>query len=96
MRVALTWILAPLIIGTSAGATVGLNSDARELLTGIFEDVGAILNSFAGGPDDPTNPVTNQATLKQDAARLDSATRKANQLATELNNLRSPREDRGP
>ena len=27
---------------------------------------------------------------KQDAARLDSATRKADQLATELNNLRSP------
>ena len=95
MRVALTAILASLIIGTWAGATVGLNAHARELLTGIFDDVGAILNSFAGGPDDPSNPVTNQATLKQDAARLDSATRKANQLATELNNLRSPKEDRG-
>jgi hypothetical protein len=95
LRVILTWILAPLIIGTSAGATVGLNTHARELLTGIFEDVGAILNSFAGGPDDPTNPVTNQATLKEDAARLDSATRQANQLATELNNLVSPKEDRG-
>ena len=88
-------MLASLIIGGSAGATVGLNAHARDLLNGIFQDVGAILNSFAGGPNDPTNPVTNKATLTQDAARLDSATRKANQLATELNNLRSPKEDRG-
>jgi hypothetical protein len=95
LRVVLTWILAPLIIGGSAGATVGLNSHARDLLAGIFEDVGGILNSFAGGPDDPSSPVTNRATLEQDAARLDSATRKADQLATELNNLRNPTEDRG-
>jgi hypothetical protein len=95
LRAALTVILASVIVGTSAGATVGLNAHARELLAGIFDDVGAILSSFAGGPDDPKNPVTNSVTLKQDAARLDSATQKANQLASELSSLRGMAEDRG-
>lgn len=56
---------------------------------GIFQDVGAILNTFAGGPDDPHSPVTDQQTLKQDSERLNAATRKANELASELSNLNS-------
>jgi hypothetical protein len=94
LRIVLTGILASVIVGTSAGA-VGLNAHARELLAGIFDDVAAILSSFEGGPDDPKSPVTNSATLKQDAARLDSATQKANQLASELSNLTGRTEDRG-
>jgi hypothetical protein len=93
LRVLLTTFLASLILGSSA---LGLNAQARDLLVGMFEDVGAILKSFAGGPDDPNSPVTNSATLKQDAARLDSATHKANQLAAELDNLRGSWESRGP
>jgi hypothetical protein len=91
MRVLLTGLLASAIIGTSA---VGLSPDARDLLAGIFQDVGAILNSFSGGPDDPSNPVANSATLKQDSEHLDSATQKAEQLATELGKLGSQESER--
>ncbi|MBV8713870.1 MAG: hypothetical protein JO020_02565 [Chloroflexi bacterium] len=92
MRVVLTGLLASVILGTSA---VGLSPHARELLTGIFQDVGSILNSFTGGPDDPHSPVTNSVTLKQDSARFDSATQKAQQLATELGKLDRQTSDRG-
>lgn len=93
MRVLLTGLLASVILGTSA---VGLNSDARDLLVGIFQDVGAILNSLAGGPDDPKNPVVNSVTLKQDSEHLNSATRKAEQLATVLGKLGPPKSERDP
>jgi hypothetical protein len=86
----LTLILASTLLGTSVGATLGLNTHARDLLIGIFQDVGTILHSFEGGPDDPNSPVTNEATLRQDSDRLDSATRKAEQLATELSKLTNP------
>lgn len=75
-------ILASAILG----ASVGLSPHARDLLAGIFQDVGAILNTFEGGPNDPHNPVTDPQTLKQDSQRLDAATRKANELASELSN----------
>jgi hypothetical protein len=69
----------------------------RELVTGILEDVGAILSSFAGGPDDPKGPVNDRNTLATDSARLDSATQKANQLASELSRLKGQtRDPRGP
>lgn len=83
MRLVLSGILASAILG----ASVGLSPHARDLLTGIFQDVGAILNTFEGGPDDPHNPVADQRTLKQDSERLDAATRKANELASELSNM---------
>jgi hypothetical protein len=82
-------ILASAVVG---GSSVGLNAHARELLVGIFQDVDAILNSFAGGPNDPNSPVVNQNTLNRDAEHLDSATEKAQQLATELDNLRTARQ----
>jgi hypothetical protein len=93
MRVLLTGLLASAILGTSA---VGLSPGARDLLAGIFQDVGAILNSFAGGPDDPKNPVVNSVTLQQDSQHLDSATQKAEQLATELGKLGSQKGERNP
>jgi hypothetical protein len=65
----------------------------RELVTGILQDVGAILNSFAGGPEDPKGPVNDRNTLATDAARLDSATQKANQLASELSRLQGQTND---
>ena len=84
----MTFVAAITLLGGSAGAVMGINSQRVEtLLQGIFQDVGAILQSFEGGPDDPKNPVTNQTTLAQDAQRLDAATRKANDLADELNKL---------
>src|SRR5437588_5159282 len=52
----------------------------RDLLVGIFEDVGSIANSFSGGPDDPQGPVRDDRALNKDSERLDSASRKANQL----------------
>jgi hypothetical protein len=91
MRVLLTALLASAILGTSA---VGLSPHARDLLSGIFQDVDAILNSFAGGPNDPRSPVTNSITLKQDSDRLDSATQKAQQLATELGKVGNTQGDR--
>ena len=78
-------VLASTVVGTSA---IGLNAHARDLLLGIFQDVDEILTSFAGGPNDPNNPIDNQATLNRDAQRLNSATDKAEQLASEMNNLR--------
>jgi hypothetical protein len=84
----LTAIAVLTVIGTSAGASIGIDVErVEQLLEGIFQDVGAILNSFAGGPDDPTNPITNAGTLRQDSERLQAATRKAYSLADELNKL---------
>ena len=57
---------------------------ARDLLEGIADDVTAIYNSFAGGPDDPHSPVVDQPALARDKARLDAATQKAQALADEL------------
>jgi hypothetical protein len=88
LRTLVTFVAAITLVGSSAGATLGINSQRVEkLLEGIFQDVGAILQSFEGGPDDPKNPVTNRATLQQDSQRLDAATRKANDLADQLNKL---------
>jgi hypothetical protein len=73
------------VLGTSQGAALGLPTQrARDLMAGILDDVGSILTSFAGGPDDPKNPVANQTTLNADSVRLDAATHKAEQLAAEL------------
>ena len=88
MRILVTAIAALTVIGTSAGASMGVNGQrVEQLVEGILQDVGSILNSFAGGPDDPTNPVSNAATLKQDSQRLEAATQKANSLADELKKL---------
>jgi hypothetical protein len=72
-------------------------SRVRELLTGIFEDVGAILSSFEGGPEDPKGPVNDRNALASASARIDSATQKAYQLASELGRLQGQtRDPRGP
>ena len=77
-------------MGAVAGTSLGPASFAHveELLTGIFDDVGAILTSFSGGPDDPNGPVTNGTTLSKDAARLDAASHKAQDLVVELNRIK--------
>ena len=59
----------------------------NQLLSGIFDDVGAIAQSFSGGPDDPRGPVVDVATRNQDARRLEAATEKANQLADTLHHI---------
>jgi hypothetical protein len=88
LRSILTLIFASVVLGSSAGSAFGVDSQhAQQLLMSMLQDVAAILNSFAGGPNDPTNPVTNSAALAQDAARLDGATRKANELAVELQRI---------
>jgi len=61
---------------------------AEELLSGIFDDVGAIYVSFAGGPNDPHSPVVDGRTLERDRGHLSDASSKAEQLATELSRLR--------
>lgn len=71
-----------------AAPPVGGVQRARELLTSILRDVGAILQSFANGPES-RNPVTDSGALKEANAHLDSATSKAEQLATELQKLQN-------
>jgi len=90
LRTILTIVFASAALGISTGPVLGVNPQRVEnLLVGIFEDVSEILRSFEGGPDDPKGPVQNSATLAQDSARLDAATRKANQLAIELQNVQA-------
>jgi hypothetical protein len=90
LRALLAFIAACAILGGSAGVAFGSEArQAQDVLTGIFEDIGDILNSLAGGPNDPRNPVTNENALRQDAQRLNEATQKASQLAAELSNLPS-------
>jgi hypothetical protein len=89
-------LASTVVLGSSSGAVAGWDTQrARELLAGIFDDVGAILSSFEGGPTDARSPVTNQLALKQDSARLDAATRRAEQLATELSKLETQASERG-
>ena len=66
----------------------------KALMGGIFDDIAAIVESFAGGPNDPHSPVVDQRTLARDKARLDSATDKAQALSQELRRLQ-PETDRG-
>jgi hypothetical protein len=68
------------------GARLTAAGRVRDLLTSIFQDIGAILGSFANGPDS-RNPVTDAGALKEAAGHLDSATSKATQLASELDTL---------
>jgi len=76
------------MLGTAAGPALGIDfPHVRDLLVGIAQDVDAIFNSFAGGPDDPNGPVSNSATLAQDSARLNAAQHKASELETELSNI---------
>jgi hypothetical protein len=81
-------VFASIVVGGSAGGLLGVNAQhAEQLLTGILRDVGAILQSFEGGPDDPRSPVTNASSLAEDQARLDAASRKANELASEMQHI---------
>ena len=88
LRSILVLVFASVVVGSSAGGLLGANAQhAEDLLAGILRDVGAILQSFEGGPDDPKSPVTNASSLAEDQAHLDAATRKADQLATELQHI---------
>jgi hypothetical protein len=86
LRSLLLIAIASVVLGGSAGASLGGGNTQRivDLLTGIFQDVGTIANSFAGGPNDPRNPVNSSAVLNQDRAQMDDATDKARLLAGEL------------
>ena len=83
-------VAAGVVVGASAGVALPPSSlqHARELLSGILEDVDAIFTSFSAPPDDPKSPVTNPTTLGNDGVRLSSASRKAQDLAAELNRLK--------
>jgi hypothetical protein len=89
VRKVLLIFLSVVVLGGSGGSTALGSDRVHGLLLGIFQDVGAILTSFAGGPDDPNGPVSNFTTLRIDSERLQSATQKADQLATELNRLQT-------
>ncbi len=58
-----------------------------ELLGSIANDIAAIYASFADGIDSPHSPVTDPVALRDAQARLDSATRTANNLAAELDDM---------
>ena len=90
MRALVAIVAACVIVGASAGTSIGPASiqHVRELLSGIFDDVGAILNSFNGGPNDPASPVTNATALNNDVARLNAASGKAQDLAAELQRIK--------
>ena len=90
MRAFLAIVAAGIIVGASTGTSIGPASmqHVRELLSGIFDDVGAILNSFNEGPGDPASPVTNATALNNDVARLNSASGKAQDLAVELQRIK--------
>jgi hypothetical protein len=81
-------LIAGVVFGAS-GAAGGVPQveQARELALGIVDDISAVANSFAGGPDDPHSPIVDRVALNQDAARLQAATDKANRLASELPRL---------
>ncbi len=88
MRSIFALVFASVLVGGSAGGVLGVNAQhAEQLLTGILQDVGAILQSFEGGPDDPKSPVTNKSSLAEDQARLSAASAKANELAIELQRI---------
>jgi hypothetical protein len=94
-----TWlaiVLGSIVLGGASGAALHLPQldRARALVGGIFDDISAIAESFAGGPDDPHSPVADKAALARDKARLDSATDKAKELSSELRRLQ-PETDRG-
>ncbi|HEY2592743.1 MAG TPA: hypothetical protein VGK33_02455 [Chloroflexota bacterium] len=81
-------VLASAVVVGSAGGLLGANAQhAEQLVTGILQDVGDILQSFEGGPNDPKSPVTHASSLAEDRARLDSARQKADELANELQNI---------
>ena len=89
-------VLAGAILGGSgAMLNVPQLERARQLIEGIFEDVAAIGSSFAGGPTDPKSPVVDPSALARDKARLDAATRKAEQLSDELRRLQQSDAGRG-
>lgn len=58
-----------------------------ERLGSIANDIEAIFASFANGIDSPHSPVNDPAALRDAQARLDSATRMANNLAAELDDM---------
>lgn len=88
MRSILALVLASAVFGSGAVGLFGANPQyAEQLLTGILQDIGGILQSFEGGPDDPRGPVANPSSLADDQSRLAAATRKANELATELQRI---------
>jgi hypothetical protein len=53
-------------------------------LNDIGQDIIAIYQSFAGGPNDPHSRVNDPAALSQASAHLNAATAKANALRDEL------------
>jgi hypothetical protein len=68
---------------------------ARDLLGSIANNVGAIFESFSNGIDGPHSPVNDPAALRDAKARLDAATRAAEELATELRAIQGRGADDG-
>jgi uncharacterized protein with von Willebrand factor type A (vWA) domain len=82
-----TVLVAGLLLGMAGFGQAAPSIDPVRLwdrLSDIGQDIAAIYQSFAGGPDDPHSPVTDQASLRQASAHLDAATAKANALRDEL------------
>jgi hypothetical protein len=82
-----TVLVAGLLLGLAGFGQAAPPIDPGRLwdrLTDIGQDITAIYQSFAGGPNDPHSPVNDPAALRQASAHLDSATAKANALRDEL------------
>jgi hypothetical protein len=80
-------LLAGLLLGVTGFGQAAPAIDPGRLwdqLIDIGQDIAAIYQSFAGGPNDPHSPVNDPAALRQASSHLDAATVKANALRDEL------------
>jgi hypothetical protein len=68
-------------------ATVAAALRVQARLQSIAEDIAAIFESASGGIDGPKSPLNDPIALKDTHAHLDSATRTAEELATDLRDL---------
>ena len=71
----------------SDGSIAGRLGRVEALMVSMFDDVSAILVSYARGIDGDTSPLNKPRALAEDRAHLDAASTKALQVADELQHL---------
>jgi hypothetical protein len=77
---------------SSPAPRTGASPDGNRVLTllgGIADDLASIMDAFSTGVDSPRNPLNSPRALDQAAAHLESATRQANQVLTEVEAARN-------
>ncbi len=92
MRVILSAVAGLALMGSAGihpdpGATAAAAVRVQTRLRSIAQDIAAIFESASGGIDGPKSPLNDPISLKEARARLDSATRTARDLATDLSDL---------